>query len=69
MHIARRYNGEWIPVTCDVCAAEQIVPPFTMGGWTLYGYSNQEYQGYMLNSSERRNAEQGRLSPDNRVSW
>jgi murein DD-endopeptidase MepM/ murein hydrolase activator NlpD len=69
MHIARRYNGEWIPVTCDVCAPEQIIPPFVMGEWTLYGYSNQEYQGYMLNGSERRNAEQGRLSPDNRVSW
>jgi murein DD-endopeptidase MepM/ murein hydrolase activator NlpD len=69
MHIARRYNGEWIPVTCDVCTPEQITPPFVMGGWTLYGYLNQEYQGYMSNASERRNAEQGRLAPDNRVSW
>jgi murein DD-endopeptidase MepM/ murein hydrolase activator NlpD len=69
MHVARRYNGEWIPVTCDVCVPEQIVPPFVMGEWTLYGYSNQEYQGYMLNAGERRSAEQGRLSPDNRISW
>ncbi len=69
MHLARRYNGEWIPVTCEVCIPEQIVPPFVMSGWTFYGYTNQEYQGYTLNASERRNAEQGRLSPDNRVSW
>jgi LysM repeat protein len=69
MHIARRYNGEWIPVACDVCLSEHPVPPFLMSGWTVYGYPNQEYQGYMLNGSERRNAEQGRLSPDNRVSW
>jgi hypothetical protein len=40
-----------------------------MSGWTLYGFSNQEYQGYMMSGGERRNAEQGRLSPDNRVSW
>jgi murein DD-endopeptidase MepM/ murein hydrolase activator NlpD len=69
MHIARRYNGEWLPVRCDVCAPGQVVPPFVMSGWTLYGFSNQEYQGYMMSGGERRNAEQGRLSPDNRVSW
>jgi LysM repeat protein len=69
MHIARRYNGEWIPITCDLCAPGQIVPPFVMSGWTFYGYTNQEYQGYMLNASERRNAEQGRLTPGNRVTW
>jgi len=65
MHIARRYNGEWIPANCENCN----VPPFIMGGWTVFGFTNQEYQGYMLNGNERRNAEQGRLAPDNRVSW
>jgi LasA protease len=69
MHIARRFNGEWIPVSCDVCASSQIVPAFVMSNWTVYGYANQEYQGYMVNGAEQRNAEQGRLSPENRVSW
>ncbi len=69
MHLARRYNGEWIPVTCDVCVPNRVIPPFVMSGWTVYGFSNQEYQGYMINGGEQRNAEQGRLSPDNRVSW
>jgi len=69
MHMARRYNGEWIPVSCDTCPQGLVVPPLVLNGWTVYGLPNQEYQGYMLNGSERRNAEQGRLSPDNRVSW
>jgi LysM repeat protein len=68
MHIARRYNGEWLPVTCDACTPNEI-PPFIMGGWTFFGYANQEYQGYMLNGVERRDADQGRNNPDNRVSW
>ncbi len=65
MHIARRYNGEWMPANCENCD----IPPFIMGEWTVFGFTNQEYQGYMLNGNERRNAEQGRLAPDNRVSW
>ncbi|MBZ0283290.1 MAG: LysM peptidoglycan-binding domain-containing protein [Anaerolineae bacterium] len=68
IHIARRYNGEWIPVTCDGCSPNNL-PPFLMSGWTMYGLINQEYQGYMIKGNERRNAEQGRLAPDNRVSW
>ncbi|MBI5669903.1 MAG: LysM peptidoglycan-binding domain-containing protein [Chloroflexi bacterium] len=69
LHIARRYNGEWIPVQCDACQPGLETPPFVLGGWTMVGYTNQEYQGYMVNGNERRNAEQGRLAPDNRVSW
>ena len=69
IHIARRYNGEWIPTDCEKCAPGLVVPPFVMSGWTLYGLTNQEYQGYMVNGNERRTAEQGRLSPDNRISW
>ena len=63
LHLARMYNGEWIPVN------EQGAPPFVMNGWTLYGYSGQEYQGYMDKNDERREAEQGRLTPINRVTW
>jgi LysM repeat protein len=70
MHIARRYNGEWIPVSCDVCNAGKILPsPFVMNGWTAMGLPNQEYQGYIVKDGDRREAEQGRLTPVNRISW
>lgn len=69
LHIARRYNGEWIPVDCDNCASNRSFPAFVMAGWTIHGLPNQEYQGYMVNGAEQRTAEQGRLTPINRVSW
>ncbi len=69
VHIARRYNGEWIPAHCDQCLPGYETPSFVLGGWVVYGLTNQEYQGYLQNGSERRIAEQGRLIPDNRVSW
>jgi murein DD-endopeptidase MepM/ murein hydrolase activator NlpD len=69
MHIARRYNGEWIPAYCDQCLADQPRPPLIMNGWAVIGYTGQEYQGYMDNNGDRRIAEQGRLTPDNRVTW
>lgn len=69
MHIARRYNGEWIPAQCDACVPGYETPSFVLGGWTMYGYTNQEYQGFMINGGEQRVAEQGRLIPENRVSW
>ena len=69
MHVARRYNGEWIPVSCDACKSEYPVPPFILNGWTAIGLPNQEYQGYMTKGGDRRDAEQGRLTPINRISW
>jgi len=69
IHIARRYNGEWIPVFCDLCQPGFETPPFVMSGWTFYGLTNQEYQGYMTNGSDQRTAEQGRLTSINQVSW
>ncbi len=69
MHMARRYNGEWIPVNCDICKETYSTPPFVMSNWTFFGLTNQEYQGYMLNNGDRREAEQGRLTPINRISW
>lgn len=68
IHIARRYNGEWIPAYCHKCVPGQERPPFVMSGWSVVGYINQEYQGYMTNGAEQRVAEQGRLTLDNRVS-
>jgi murein DD-endopeptidase MepM/ murein hydrolase activator NlpD len=61
VHLARRYNGEWIPVECANC------PPFNLGGWTLFGLQGQEYQGFMVNNDQQRIAEQGRLTQDNRI--
>ncbi|WP_343420136.1 LysM peptidoglycan-binding domain-containing protein [Candidatus Flexifilum breve] len=67
MHIARRYNGEWIPVSCDACADPR--PAFNLNGWTVVGYTNQEYQGYMFRGSDRRVADQGRTNTENQVAW
>jgi hypothetical protein len=68
MHIARRYNGEWLPAYCDSCTPQFPVPPFIVNGWRVAGLPNQEYQGYLISENgEQRNAEQGRTSPDNRV--
>lgn len=69
MHIARRYNGEWIPADCSECPTEQMKPSFELGGWTVRGIAGQEYQGFLVNGGDRRIAEQGRTTPDNHVAW
>jgi murein DD-endopeptidase MepM/ murein hydrolase activator NlpD len=69
MHIARRYNGEWIPAYCNDCSAENPRPQFVMSDWAVVGFRNQEYQGYITRGGERKDALQGRLSTDNHVSW
>lgn len=69
LHVGRKYNGEWIPTQCFACFDRDPVPPFTMSNWTVVGLRGQEYQGYIVNGGERRVAEQGRLTPINRVSW
>lgn len=69
MHIARRYNGEWIPASCESCAPDHLRPAFLLDGWALVGLVGQEYQGYMVKGGERRVAEQGRNIADNEVSW
>jgi LasA protease len=66
MHIGRRYNGEWLPASCENCT----VPPLVMSGWTVFGIPGQEYQGFFVkNGAETRQAEQGRLNPVNQISW
>jgi hypothetical protein len=69
MHIARRYNGEWFPADCEVCPPQFARPQFTLSGWGVVGIINQEYQGFLENGGQQRVAEQGRLTPDNRISW
>ncbi len=69
MHVARRYNGEWIPAYCHHCDETTTVPAFNMGGWSVIGFDGQEYQGIMVRDNERRQAEQGRQNPINRIAW
>lgn len=69
LHIARRYNGEWIPADCQECSGNDARSRFKMGDWTVSGIANQEYQGYLIGNNESRIAEQGRLNPNNQISW
>ena len=47
------------------------VPPFVLGEWTMHGYPNQEYQGYMTHAGGEgtRQADQMREFQDNKVMW
>ncbi len=71
LHLSRRYNGEWIPVSCEDCAPGVTVPPFVLGEWTVYGFPNQEYQGYMTRPGDDgyRQAEQFRDNDLNKIMW
>lgn len=71
LHLSRRYNGEWIPVECTDCAPGATAPSFVLSGWTMYGYTNQEYQGYMIGPGDagRREADADRDYLNNKVIW
>ena len=69
LHIARRYNGEWLPADCLECITGQEPPPFVMSGWEVIGLVGQEYQGFLQNGNNRAVAEQGRNTTINQVSW
>jgi len=57
LHIARRYNGEWIP-------ADQTLP-FVMDGWVARG-TGIEYDGYLEKNGQTVQALEGRL-PSNAI--
>jgi murein DD-endopeptidase MepM/ murein hydrolase activator NlpD len=67
LHIARRYNGEWIPADCEGCNREPR-PLFVMDTWVVDGLPEQEYQGFMRRPDRWIVAEQYRDVSDNRVS-
>ncbi|HLA43287.1 MAG TPA: M23 family metallopeptidase, partial [Aggregatilineales bacterium] len=70
LHFGRRYNGEWIPVDCFNCSSELPHALFVMSGWTVSGYENAEYQGFMENAEGGfRRAEQGRDDPINELRY
>jgi murein DD-endopeptidase MepM/ murein hydrolase activator NlpD len=53
LHLARRYNGEWIP-------ADQTLP-FILDGWISRG-TGTEYDGYLIKDSYTIEAWEGRSS-------
>lgn len=71
LHIARRYNGEWIPADCNRCPSGRDAPPFVMGDWQVVGLGRQLYQGFLVNLLDNRSviAEQGRHTDVNAISW
>jgi murein DD-endopeptidase MepM/ murein hydrolase activator NlpD len=69
VHIARKYNGEWIVADCTACLPGVAAPPFVMSGWELKGYPGQVWQGWLQRGGEVRRANQGRDDPTNQVSW
>lgn len=69
VHIARRYNGEWIPADCWACPTGIGAPPFVMAGWRVRGYANQVFQGWLEKDGQVVRAEQGRDDPINQIQW
>ncbi|MBN1121331.1 MAG: LysM peptidoglycan-binding domain-containing protein [Anaerolineae bacterium] len=55
LHIARRYNGEWIPADCTSCPLTITAPPLVFDGWQAYTFNN-EYDGSMMLNQEYREA-------------
>jgi murein DD-endopeptidase MepM/ murein hydrolase activator NlpD len=51
VHLARRYNGEWIPADGDL--------PFELGGWVSAG-AGREYDGYLILNDQTIEAWNGR---------
>ncbi|MFN8377166.1 MAG: LysM peptidoglycan-binding domain-containing protein [Anaerolineae bacterium] len=67
-HIARRYNGEWLPASCMECTGTAAPPPpFVIGGWQVVDLPGQEYQGYLVKGDELRIAEAARGVAPNEV--
>src|SRR6185369_9127360 len=69
LHIARRYNGEWIPADCKACQPGITMPSFVLGGWTVLGSPNLPAQGWLKNGSRVRRLLEGRDPEINGISW
>jgi hypothetical protein len=57
VHLARKYNGEWIPADQDI--------PFVLDGWTSRG-TGTEYDGFLVRGSQEIEAYAGN-SPENEI--
>lgn len=69
LHIARRFNGEWIAASCTACPPHLRTPDFVMNGWRSIGIAGQEYQGALERDGVQVRAEQGRETLVNRIGW
>ncbi|RMG85109.1 MAG: M23 family metallopeptidase [Chloroflexi bacterium] len=69
LHIARRYNGVWLPAYCHGCTARTMTPQFVLSGWWAAGYEGQVYQGYLYRGERRVEAIEGRHTQENEISW
>ena len=59
-HVARKYNGEWINATGTI--------PFTLSGWRA-SESTNEYDGFLVNGPQRREACDCKSPGKNGVQW
>lgn len=55
LHIARRYNGEWIAADCSECLLAAPAPQLNLGGWYAYTFGT-EYDGAFVAGDEYREA-------------
>ncbi len=55
LHIARRYNGEWIAADCSSCPLAAPAPQFDLDGWLCYSWG-REYDGELVRGDDRREA-------------
>ncbi len=55
VHVARRYNGEWISADCTACIATVPHPQLNMEGWLAYTFY-REYDGSLERGDEYREA-------------
>jgi len=69
LHIARRYNGEWIAADCGVCAPGVHLPPFVLGGWTVKGDHSTASLGWLTRGADTRRLYAGRDALINGVTW
>jgi murein DD-endopeptidase MepM/ murein hydrolase activator NlpD len=68
VHVARRYNGEWLPASCMACSGTHAPPAsFVMGSWQVVDLPGQEYQGYLVQGDELRVAEAARGVAPNEI--
>ncbi len=69
VHIARRYNGEWIATDCRACLPGIAAPNFVLSGWTLKGIPGQVSMGY-LEAGEGASQDKGtRLKLRDPITW
>lgn len=66
LHIARRYNGEWIVADCKACRSPE--PIFNLGGWNVIADPVASL-GWLKNGSQIKRLMNGRDESVNGISW